>query len=267
VQNGGTVADRSGPNSPDRHRLRFAPDTEEGPLRALFIQHDPGSKPGLVGDALTRHGFDIELLEMSDTIHDGAWNGAFPDPLDYDLVVPLGAIWSLYDQDAVGTWIDRELELLRRADGHGVPVFGICFGGQALAAAHGGDVGPAPRPELGWVEIATDDPDLVPPGPWMQWHTDRFTLPPDAIELARNDVGPQAFLLRRNLAVQFHPEVDEETVASWFAMSGDEAHTFAASASVTVEQVLDDTRANKDLATSNVERMVARFLADVAELR
>jgi hypothetical protein len=37
---------------------------------------------------------------------------------------PLGAIWSLYDRAQVGTWIDRELDLLRRADEHGVPVLG-----------------------------------------------------------------------------------------------------------------------------------------------
>lgn len=233
-------------------------------MRALFIQHDPGSRPGLVGDALVSCGFDIELLEMADSIHDGRWDGDFPDPLDYELVVPLGAIWSLYDRAAVGTWIDRELEALRRADQHGIPVLGICFGGQALAAAHGGTVESSPRPELGWMTVDSDDPELVPPGPWMQWHTDRFTVPPQATEVARNAVGPQAFRLRRNLAVQFHPEVDEDNVAHWFAMAGDEAHAFAESAGITVEQVLADTRANEQRVAADVQRLVRRFLPEVA---
>ena len=235
-------------------------------MRALFIQHDPGSRPGHVGDALTRCGYDIDLLEMSDTIHDGRWNGAYPDPRDYELVVPLGAIWSLYDRSAVGTWIDRELDLLRRADANAVPVLGICFGGQALAAAHGGRVTASDRPELGWTTVDSDDPELVPPGPWMQWHTDRFTVPAEGLELARNEVGPQAFRLRRNLAVQFHPEVDEDNVAQWFAMAGDEAHEFAHAAGLTVERILADTRSNQQRAAADVDRLVNRFLTEVAGL-
>jgi GMP synthase-like glutamine amidotransferase len=235
-------------------------------VRALFIQHDPGSRPGLIGAELVRHGFDLDLLEMAPTIHDGTWTGAYPDPLDYDLIVPLGAIWSLYDRSAVGSWIDRELDLLRRADQHQVPVLGICFGGQALAAAHGGTVESSSRPELGWTRITSSDPELVPPGPWMQWHTDRFTVPPGATELARNAIGPQAFRLRRNLGVQFHPEVDEDNVASWFAMAGDDAHAFAASVGLTVESVLEATRANQHRAVVDVERLVTRFLTEVAEL-
>jgi GMP synthase-like glutamine amidotransferase len=235
-------------------------------VRALFIQHDPGSKPGLVGAALERRGYDIELLEMSATLADGTWHGPFPDPLDYELVVPLGAIWSLYDHAAVGSWITRELELLRRADEHGIPVLGICFGGQALSAAHGGSVAPAPAPELGWLTIDSDDVDLVPAGPWMQWHTDRFTVPEGAVEVARNEVGPQAFRLRRNLALQFHPEVDLETVAHWFALSGDEADDLAASVGTTVERVLADSATHHDRAVADVERLVNRFLDDVARV-
>ena len=234
-------------------------------MRALFIQHDPGSRPGLVGAALQRHGFDPALVEISDTIHDATWHGAFPDPLEFDLIVPLGAIWSLYDRATVGTWIDRELALLRRADEHGVPVLGICFGGQALSAALGGVVEPSHRPEIGWSSVDTDDPELIPPGPWMQWHTDRFTVPPGAVELARNDVGPQAFRLRRNLAVQFHPEVDEATIRSWLEMGGDDAGADLAAAGSTFDQLMADTRANRDRAIADVESLVGRFLTEVGQ--
>jgi GMP synthase-like glutamine amidotransferase len=235
-------------------------------VRALFLQHDPGSKPGLVGAALERRGFTVEGLEMADSIHDATWHGAFPDPTEYELVVPLGAIYSLYDRAVVGSWIDRELALLQRADELGVPVLGICFGGQALAAAHGGRVEAAPRPEIGWISVDTDDPELVPPGPWMQWHTDRFTVPPGATELARNEVGPQAFQLRRNLALQFHPEVDEAAVTAWTDMGGPAAEQAAAAAGTTVEAVLAGCREHRDRAAADVDRLVERFLTDVAGL-
>jgi GMP synthase-like glutamine amidotransferase len=235
-------------------------------MRALFLQHDPGSQPGLVGHHLAARGFEVELVEMSASVHDGSWQGSFPDPLEYDLVVPLGAIWSLYDRSQVGDWIDDELDLLRRADAHGVPVLGICFGGQALAAAHGGEVLPAGRAEIGWTAIETDDPELVPAGPWMQWHSDRFVVPPGGVELARNDVGPQAFRLRRNLGLQFHPEVDAAIVASWLELGGDGATSEVEAAGGTVDDVLADSAANATRARQDVTRMVDRFLTDVAGL-
>lgn len=232
-------------------------------MRAVFLQHDPGSEPGLVGDALADHGFTIDLVGMSDRIEDGTWNGTFPDLDGVDLVVPLGAIWSLYDTSQVGSWIERELALLRDADARGVPVLGICFGGQALAAAHGGQVAASAHPEIGWVTLDTDDPDLIPEGPWMQWHSDGFTVPPDAVEVARNDVGPQAFRLRRNLGVQFHPEVDEDNVRTWIDLGGEASIAALTAAGTTADEVLTDARANRQRAETDVATLVARFLDDV----
>ena len=51
--------------------------------------------------------------------------------------------------------------MLREAHVDHVPVFGICFGG-AACAAHGGSVSRSAAPELGWVEIESDDESLVP---------------------------------------------------------------------------------------------------------
>ncbi|WP_412457973.1 type 1 glutamine amidotransferase [Mycolicibacterium mucogenicum] len=98
---------------------------------------------------------------------------------------------------------------LRQADEEGVPVLGVCFGGQLLAYTHGGEVVPSQAPEIGWYGLTSDRPDLVPEGPWYQWHFDRWTMPPTAVGIARNANASQAFQLRRNLAVQFHPELDD----------------------------------------------------------
>ena len=35
------------------------------------------------------------------------------------------------------------------------------------------------------------------------------------LEIARNDVGPQAFRIGRSMAVQFHPEVTVDIVRTW----------------------------------------------------
>lgn len=241
--------------------------SEEANVRALFIQHDPGSQPGLIGAELERHGFELEHLPMARSIADGTYEGEFPDARDFDLLVPLGAIWSLYDRRAVGTWIDRELDLLRQADSEGVPVLGVCFGGQALAAAHGAAVLAADRLEIGFSRVETDAPDLVPPGPWMQWHNDRFELPEGATEVARNGSSSQAFRLRRNLGLQFHPEVDATILASWFEMAGAAAEAdLRAATGDDVETLLDTARRERQRCERDVATLVGGFLREVAEL-
>jgi GMP synthase-like glutamine amidotransferase len=232
-------------------------------MRVMFLQHDPGSRPALVGELLAERGAEPTIVRMSQDLSDGTWHGEFPDPVAFDLVVSLGAIWSLYDRSQVGSWIDRELALLRRADEHDVPVLGICFGAQALAAAHGGEVVPADRPELGWLPVVSDDPDRIPPGPWMQWHSDRVVLPPGAVELARNDVCSQAFVLRHNLGVQFHPEVDAATVRAWIELGGRPAEAFLEAAGTGVAAVLADSARHEARAREDLARLLDRFLADV----
>jgi len=69
--------------------------------------------------------------------------------------------------------------------------------------------------ELGWHAIETDDAGLVPTGPWLEWHFERFETPPCATELARTAHAAQAFRLGPHLGVQFHPEATVEIVEGW----------------------------------------------------
>src|SRR6185312_4210097 len=78
----------------------------------------------------------------------------------------------------------------------------------------GGRTRPA-RKEVGWTVIDSYDPDLIPVGPWLEFHGDTCLPPPEAKILARNKVGVQAFTIGRHLAVQFHPEVDGPQLRRW----------------------------------------------------
>lgn len=191
-------------------------------MRALVIQHDHVSPPGPVRDQLERRLFDVVEHQVvpEDSFDRPGVTTSFPAVTDFDLVVAMGAPWSVYDSELIGSWVEPELQLLRDADAGGVPTLGICFGGQLLAAAHGGEVERTSRPELGWVSVETDDPDLVPAGPWFQWHFDQWRLPDGATEIARNPVASQAFVLRRNLAVQFHPELTPGMLHGWLGNGG-----------------------------------------------
>ena len=134
-------------------------------------------------------------------------------------VTTLGSDAASYDDDV--PWLERELEVLARAHASDVPVFGICFGSQALARSLGARTRLADAPEIGWYEVESRSAELVAPGPWLFWHRDRFDVPPGAQLLATTDAGPAAFWLRRCFGVQFHPEVTPDAVDQWIEAVGD----------------------------------------------
>lgn len=185
------------------------------PRKVLFLYNDPTAPEALLGEVFAESGFDVCTFSVvpSDRPDDPVLDVALPDPLGYDVIVPLGARWAAYD-DTV-PWIADEMEMLRRALAGGAGILGVCFGGQLLARALGGTVGRSPAPEIGWCDVHSDDASLIPGGPWFQWHFDRLTPPPNATEVARNGSATQAFVLGRAMGVQFHPEVDVALVDQW----------------------------------------------------
>jgi NADPH-dependent 2,4-dienoyl-CoA reductase/sulfur reductase-like enzyme/GMP synthase-like glutamine amidotransferase len=199
------------PPPPTRARVRAlnisAPAHERAGQRPVLIrQHGPTAPPGLLADWLHDRGLASELS--------CSWTGEpAPDPTRYAFVASLGSRFN--PAETHEPVVASELALLERAVGHDVPVLGLCFGGQALAAVLGGRVEPGPAPELGWIEIETDDPRAVPGGPWLSWHFDRFSVPPGATEIARSPLAPQAFRHGPHLATQFHPESTVDIVAGW----------------------------------------------------
>jgi GMP synthase-like glutamine amidotransferase len=185
--------------------------------RVLFINNDPTAPAALLAETFAESGFDVSTFDVVPADHpdDPAVDVTFPDPTHYDVVVPLGARWSVYDERL--DWVAEESELLRTALAAGARVLGVCFGGQLLAHALGGSVTRSPDPEIGWREVTSSAPNLVPSGRWFQWHFDRFTVPPGAIGVARNSCATQAFVHGRALGLQFHPEVDLALQEQWIA--------------------------------------------------
>ncbi|CAN5643702.1 MAG: gamma-glutamyl-gamma-aminobutyrate hydrolase family protein [Acidimicrobiia bacterium] len=232
-------------------------------MRALILRHDPGSVAGLLGEALAEREFELIVQNMGRSVFDGTFTDPFPDLTDFDLVVPMGAIWSINDESQVGTWIKRELDLLRAADADQIPVLGVCFGAQALAAAHGGHVFRAGTPEIGFGEVESLDPERLPPGPWMQWHYDVFTLPDGAELLAVTDTGPQAFALRSNLALQFHPEVTVQMIDDWTAMHPEGTEQAVAEVGADIDQIRADAAANRDRARHDIDTILDWWLRSV----
>lgn len=214
----------------------------------------------MLADAFADCGFDADTFAVvpDDRVAAPAFDVEFPDTAGYDAVVTLGARWPVYDDALVATWVGTQMRLLRDTDVAGIPVLGVCFGGQLLAQAHGGRVTRSSTPEIGWYAVDSDDPDTVPAGPWFQWHFDRWSLPPGATELARNGQSSQAFRIGRSLALQFHPELDRPLLEQWIDDDKDGAE--AAEVGVRHDELRSRTDELQDDAAARLRRLVRVFV-------
>lgn len=223
-------------------------------MRALHVHHDANSLPGLIGEVLADRGVEAVVHQVCEMPGSPTGSPEFPDPQAFDLVVLYGSRWSVYDDD-VAHWVVPELDMLRLADSVGVPVLGLCFGGQLLSAAHGGLVTAADQPEVGWHRVQAHVPDIEP-GPWLQWHFDVFTVPEGAEQLAASPSGAQAFRLRRNLGLQFHPEADRDVIEAWFADDIDQIQALE----LDPDELLTQADRERPAARARAERLVSTFL-------
>jgi GMP synthase-like glutamine amidotransferase len=217
-------------------------------MRGLVVKPHRLSATGFVGERLLERGF--ELVE-----HVASDDRALPLAVGFDAVLVMGSPWSVYGPE-VEPWIAGLLDLLRDADDRGIGVFGVCFGAQALAASFGADVRRGEL-ELGWHEVESAEPDLVPSGPWFMWHSDRFDLPDGAEELASTAAnGPQAFAFGPHICVQFHPEADAGIVSAWVGHDAEDFET----AGLSPDAVLAETKERADAARRRAHDLVDAFL-------
>ncbi|KAA0083675.1 type 1 glutamine amidotransferase [Mycolicibacterium sp. P9-64] len=224
----------------------------------LFIRNEHLATEAMLGDAFTECGFDVETFAVvpAEHVEEPVIEVTFPDPARYDVVVPLGARWPVYDEALRGTWVGAEMQMLRDAADAGVATLGVCFGGQLIAQTFGGSVARSDVPEIGWYDVASDDQDLIPGGPWFQWHFDRWTLPPGATEIARTTNSSQAFVLGKALALQFHPELDGELLEGWLAVDRDGD---VASMGLTNDELRTATARLQTSAAERIRKLVRSF--------
>jgi GMP synthase-like glutamine amidotransferase len=230
-----------------------APDATVSPMRALILQHEEPTPPGLVTEWLGGHGASVETFRIDADDRE-------VDPTRYDLIVSLGSEFAAFDDTK--PFVPREASLLRRAVDAEVPVLGLCFGGQMLARVLGGEVYRSSDAEIGWLPVQSTDPEMVPEGPWFQWHFDTFALPPGATLMAKTVVGPQAFVQGRNLGLQFHPEVTTEIMTDWVRVYRHELDADG----VDPDALLAETK-RRAVDTKRMSlRLMEWFLRDVARL-
>ena len=142
--------------------------------------------------------------------------GNFPDSLEpFDGIMISGSVASVNDPSP---WVTTLMDLIRTAVDRHIPVFGACFGHQAIARALGGSVGNNPQ---GWV-LGRYETHNHTPAPWMDHagpmaliaaHKEQVLVPPsgarihagtDAVPLGHMSVGTRVF------STQYHPELSTD---------------------------------------------------------
>ncbi|GAB4361553.1 MAG: glutamine amidotransferase [Oricola sp.] len=148
-------------------------------------------------------------------------DGVFPESLDaFDGVIVTGSPASVHDDEP---WIRQLLDTIREIVDRGIPLFGACFGHQAIALALGGRVARNPG---GWV-FGLTRADIVGRAPWIEplgnrlaqygAHVEQVTEPPEGARVligsAACPVGGFA-IADRVYTTQNHPEMTPEFIAA-----------------------------------------------------
>lgn len=154
-----------------------------------------------------------------------------PEPDGLDWLVVMGGPMNV-DQHDTYPWLVREKQFLRQVIERGVPVLGVCLGGQLISSVLGGQVTPNRQKEIGWFPVTLTPAAAASPlfarfpqhVPAFHWHGDTFSIPPGAVRLAASDgCDNQAFQYGRQVvALQFHWDYSLHSVETMIRHCGDE---------------------------------------------
>jgi len=191
-------------------------------MRILVFQHIAIEHPGVFRDFLAEDGiaWDAVELDAGETI---------PALDNYDALWVMGGPMDVW-QEEQHPWLRAEKRAIRTAVlERDMPYFGFCLGHQLLADALGGTCGPQRPPEIGVLDI-----ELTPEGcadplfagmgrrqKCLQWHSVRVAQPPDGAVVLAGSSACRVQAMRvgeRAWSMQYHVEVEPDTVATWGAV-------------------------------------------------
>lgn len=188
-------------------------------MHILVLQHATPEHAGVFRQFLTEDGHTWDTVELDK-------GEALPALDGYDALWVLGGPMDTWQEDE-HTWLKEEKAFIRDAvETRGLPYLGLCLGHQLLAEALGGEVGPSKTPEIGVLDVQLTEAgatgvffDGLPDAfDCLQWHSAEVTkLPVGAQVLATSpNCAVQAMKWgTRAYSMQFHVEIESDTVQNW----------------------------------------------------
>ncbi|WP_157042039.1 type 1 glutamine amidotransferase [Nitriliruptor alkaliphilus] len=236
--------------------------------RLLLLSHHDLTGPSAFTPVLDahRHSIPWEQIDVGDD--------ALPTDLD-DVagLLVMGGPQSTTDLERHPELVD-EMKHLTRAVEAGIPVLGVCLGAQLLGLALGGEVARRRVPEIGLLPLrrtaaACADPVFerwTDDSPALLIHEDEVTeLPPGSVPLLHGSDGVPAWSLGSAHAVQFHPEVPTEQLASWLDL--DSLRAQLERTGLERDDVLRDAARHESVVLREGERLLQRWLRGLTRSR
>lgn len=186
-------------------------------MRVAIVENTAITHHGQVGVALHSAGARIDQFKP--------WrDGILPDMSHYDALVVFGGEQTARSDDK-HPYLPNLAQLMFTTATTGTAVLGICLGSQLLARGAGAQNQIGTAREFGWCNVGLTDAGHRDPVfsalsaqfDIFEWHSDTFTLPPDAVHLAASPVAPnQCFRIgRAGYGMQFHFEASCAVVSDW----------------------------------------------------
>ncbi len=197
-------------------------------MHIYSLEHDHKDEPVYIATWLEKYNYSLNRVLL--------YNGdPFPDPDQVDFLIIMGGLMNIYEENDY-PWLIYEKVFIRAVIDSGVPVLGVCLGGQLISSALGGNVTRADIPEFGWHTVrhvpindelllqevnVSGQPVFPDEITVFQWHYDTFSIPPGAVHLYSSDACKnQAYIYNsRVIGLQFHPEMDITTIREFMSLS------------------------------------------------
>jgi GMP synthase (glutamine-hydrolysing) len=226
----------------------------------LVFQHDPFEDLGLFAEVLAKQGAPYRVIRL--------FHGEMPAENwdEIDALIVLGGPMGVDEEDKF-PFLRWEKRILRAAIDEAVPLVGVCFGAQLIAAALGAKVFHGSVKEIGWSPIAITPHGQVDSllgylpesATVFQWHGDGFDLPHGATHLASSVHYPtQAFRFGKFIyGLQFHLEVTPPMIERWIEKRSKE---IASAPHVLPDKILADTKNYAPALKYYGERFLSEFI-------
>jgi GMP synthase-like glutamine amidotransferase len=233
----------------------------------LVFQHDPFEDLGFFAEVLEKQGAEYRVVRL--------FHGEMPaeELENVSALIVLGGPMSV-DEEESFPFLRWEKRIIRAAIDEAVPILGVCFGAQLIAAALGTQVFHGSVREIGWTPISITPHGQVDSllgylpenATVFQWHSDGFELPAGAIRLASSThYSTQAFRVGKTIyGLQFHLEVTPRMIERWI---DERSKDLALAPHVFPDKILADTHSYAPTLKYYGERFLSEFVRRICRSR